>query len=133
MVQKQFILFLLCGGIASLANIGSRIVFSYWFGYSVAIIFAFMVGLATGFILFRILVFSNNKDSFKFNVISQIGWYLFVNALGLFQTWGISILLNNVVMPSIGYNFYPETSAHTVGVLVPVITSYIGHKFLTFR
>jgi VIT1/CCC1 family predicted Fe2+/Mn2+ transporter len=26
-----------------------------------------------------------------------------------------------------------EALAHLVGVLVPVVTSYFGHKFLTFR
>lgn len=133
MNKVQFFLFVLCGGIAAFANIGARVFFSLWINYSAAIILAFFVGMATAFILFRAFVFSGNKEQFQFNVISQIGWYLFINALGLLQTWGISVLLNNYIFLFMDFHFYKETTAHIIGVMVPIITSYLGHKFLTFR
>ena len=58
MNHKQFLSFIVCGGIAALANIASRIVFSLWMNYSLAIVFAFIVGMITAFILFRVFVFS---------------------------------------------------------------------------
>ena len=133
MNHKQFLSFIVCGGIAALANIVSRIVFSLWMNYSLAIVFAYIVGMITAFILFRVIVFSEKNDSYKFNVLTQILWYLFVNAIALLQTWAISIILYNVILPYFKYWFYPDTTAHIVGVMVPVVTSYIGHKFLTFR
>lgn len=135
MNHKQFLSFIVCGGIAALANIASRIVFSLWMNYSLAIVFAFIVGMITAFILFRVFVFSEKrkKDSYRFNVVTQILWYIFINAIALLQTWGISIILYSYIFPYFEYQLYPDTTAHIVGVMVPVITSYIGHKFLTFR
>ena len=133
MNHKQFLSFVVCGGIAALANIFSRIVFSLWMNYSIAIVFAYIVGMITAFILFRVFVFSEKKDSYRFNVLSQILWYIFVNAIALLQTWAISIILYSFIFPYFKYGFYPDTTAHIVGVMVPVVSSYIGHKFLTFR
>ena len=133
MHHKKFFYFIVCGGIAALANIVSRIIFSIWFNYSLAIVFAYIVGMITAFILFRVVVFSDDKISYRFNVVSQIMWYMFVNAIALAQTWVISIILYSIVFPYFKYIFFPDTTAHIVGVIVPVFTSYFGHKYLTFR
>jgi len=37
------------------------------------------------------------------------------------------------VLPSIGIVEHAEALAHLVGVLVPVVTSYFGHKRWSFR
>jgi len=37
------------------------------------------------------------------------------------------------VLPALGIHSYAEEIAHALGILAPVITSYLGHKHLTFR
>jgi len=55
---RQFALFLASGGVAAAMNWGSRFVFSRWMSFELAVVFAFCVGLATGFVLMRAFVFA---------------------------------------------------------------------------
>jgi putative flippase GtrA len=49
------------------------------------------------------------------------------------QTLVVSLTLAKWVLPRIGYSANPEGPAHLMGVMVPAVTSYFGHKFFTFR
>jgi putative flippase GtrA len=64
---------------------------------------------------------------------SQAGKFVGVNVLAVLQTLAISLLLARWLLPSLGIVEHAEALAHLAGVLVPVVTSYFGHKFLTFR
>ena len=127
--DPQFVRFVLAGGIAAAANFGSRFVFSYWVNYELAIILAYLVGMVVAFTLMRGHVF-NAKDKALF---PQINKFIGVNILAVLQTLIISVLLARWGLPALGIADNAEAIAHFVGVLVPVITSYLGHKFLTFR
>jgi putative flippase GtrA len=129
MVSRRFALFLLSGGLAAAANFVSRIVFSFWLPYPVAIVLGFMVGLVTAFVLMRKLAFTTTTNSTH----SQVMWFLFVNALALLQTFCVSLLLARWLLPALGMTKGVETLAHAVGVAIPVLTSYIGHMRLSFR
>lgn len=128
-VTKQFSYFLMSGGVAAGLNWGSRFLFSEFVRFEVAVVLAFLVGLLSGFILMRVFVF----DGIGKPVASQVGWYVIVNLFALLQTLAISVVLARWVLPSIGIVNGGEALAHLVGVLVPVVTSYFGHKLLTFR
>ena len=57
-----------------------------------------------------------------------------VNVVALLQTLIISLVLAHWVFPSSGITGeHAEALAHMIGVAVPVVTSYFGHKLLTFR
>jgi putative flippase GtrA len=127
--MKQFIRFLFAGGIAAGANFGSRFLFSLWVNYEIAIVLAFFVGLLTGFLLMRKLVFNANGKA----LMPQIVNFVVVNMLALLQTLLISVALVRWLFPEWGIVEQPEAIAHLIGVLAPVVTSYFGHKFLTFR
>lgn len=127
--NRQFLYFLTSGGFAAGLNIFSRILFSNFFSYEVAIILAFLVGLTSGFVLMRYFVFDGKRDA----VSGQAFRYIFVNILAVAQTFIVSIFLKDLII-----KFYPayvlaELIAHTIGVLVPVITSFFAHKWYTFR
>jgi putative flippase GtrA len=66
-------------------------------------------------------------------IVPQVGKYVAVNLFALVQTLVISLVLARWLLPSVGIVEHAEALAHLVGVLVPVVTSYFGHKFLTFR
>ena len=129
MIKSQFLLFVLSGGIAAGANFGSRFIFSNFFAYGIAIILAYLVGMLVAFILMREHVFKASEGPISQQIIKFAG----VNLLAVLQTLLISLLLARSVLPTIGIHDHAETLGHFLGVLMPVITSYYGHKYLTFR
>ena len=58
--------------------------------------------------------------------------FFLVNIIGLVQTFLFSFLLLKLFL-AINYTLYPELIAHIIGVIVPLFTSYIGHKYFSFR
>ncbi|MBF6025974.1 GtrA family protein [Lysobacter niastensis] len=127
--MKRFIYFAIAGGIAAAANFGSRILLGNVFNYSTSIVIAYVIGMITAFLLNRAFVFPEGNEG----IHKQAGWFIAVNMLAVLQTLGISLLLARVVFPSVGLDFHPETLAHAIGVIVPIFTSYLGHKTYTFR
>ena len=127
--MRRFIAYLLAGGVAALSNWSSRFLFSLWFNYPISIVLAFIVGLISGFVLMRWLVFDGARKS----AATQVPFYLLVNLLALVQTLCVSLILAKWVIPGVGLSIRPEGPAHLIGVLVPVVTSYFGHKYFTFK
>lgn len=128
MITRQFLLFLIAGGIAAAVNFGSRIVLSHWIHYLPAIVVAYCLGMATAFLLNRTMVFQQSGKALK----HQVTWFIIVNLAAVAQTIGISLLLARWLLPALGVDFHNETIAHAFGVAVPVVTSYFGHKHLSF-
>ena len=129
MITPQFMRFLVAGGMAAGANFGSRFVFSNFFSYGVAVFFAYLVGMLVAFLLMRGHVFNASQGPLALQVAKFVG----VNLVAVLQTLAISLLLARWVLPSVGIREHAEVIGHLVSVLVPVVTSYFGHKFLTFR
>lgn len=129
MISQRFLKFLITGGIAAAVNFGSRIVLGMWMGYVVSIIIAYCIGMVTAFILNRMFVFENPTNPLH----NQVGWFTAVNLAAVLQTLTVSLLLADYGLPALGLHQHNETIAHAFGVLVPVVTSYIGHKHLTFQ
>ncbi len=129
MITPDFIRFFVAGGIAAGANFGSRFFFSVFFSYSVAVIFAYIVGMLVAFLLMREYVFNSSKGPLQ----SQLTKFAMVNLFAIVQTLVISFLLARWALPSIGVEKQAEAFGHLVGVLVPIITSYMGHKNFTFK
>lgn len=128
-MSRQFIAFLVTGGVAAGINFGSRIVFSNWLNFSAAVVLAYLCGMVTAFMLARLFVFQAGNQS----VQRSAGFFVLVNLVAILQTWAISVLLLNVVLPWLGVTRFAPELAHGVGVVVPVFTSYLGHKRWSFR
>jgi putative flippase GtrA len=124
----EFVRFLLAGGAGALANLGSRWLFSLLVSYEIAVALAYLVGMATAFVIFRMYVFSASGKPLRNEVI----WFVLVNLAALAQVWLVSVGLYRHGLPAIGWTWHPDLVAHCVGVLVPIAASYIGHKHLTF-
>lgn len=127
--SKQFLLFLFTGGIAAAVNFGSRILYNQITSFSVAILLAYITGMLTAFILAKLFVFKDTQNS----VSKSAFYFTLVNLVAILQTWGVSMLLAYVLLPQIGISQYKNEIAHFVGVIVPVFTSYIGHKKWSFK
>lgn len=121
--------YLAAGGIAAAANYGSRFVFSLALPFELAVVAAYGVGMVTGFVLMRRYAFNATRNSTR----EQVLGYCVVNLLAVVQTVAVSSLLSRIVLPWLGTPGNHEAIAHAVGVAVPVVSSYFGHKWLTFR
>ena len=148
----------MAGGIAAGCNFGSRFLFSRYVDYEVAIVLAYLVGMLVAFILMRGQVFNARGK----RLLPQVLKFALVNVLAVVQTLIISLVLARWAFPLMGLEAWveghradfahaagvlapawasmdfstsgvAEALAHLVGVLVPVVTSYFGHKLLTFR
>lgn len=128
-LSHQFFMFLLTGGIAAAVNFGSRIIYSMWLPFSVAVILAYLTGMVTAFALAKLFVFKNSQQSMQRSAV----FFILVNVVAVAQTWGLSMLLLYVIFPAWSFTFYAPECAHAVGVAVPVFTSYIGHKRWSFK
>lgn len=126
---RQFARYLLAGGLAAAANYSSRFLFSLWVPFEIAVLLAFLVGLCTGFVLMRRYAFQGGSRS----LFSQAALYLSVNLFALVQTLIISSALLRLALPSLGVQQHADAIAHALGIAVPVVTSYFGHRLLTFR
>ena len=127
--RVRFARFAVAGGIAAAANIASRWVFSLALVYEFAVACAYLVGMTTAFVLNRAYVFDRPENG----VAGQFVRFAAVNALAFAQVWGVSVGLDRLVFPAIGWTWHAETVAHTIGVLSPIATSYLGHKHFSFR
>lgn len=128
-MTKQFLLFLLSGGLAAFFNWASRFIFSIWMPFELAVVASFLVGLGSGFLMMRFYVF----DGIRKPVVPQASMYTVINMLALVQTLVISSIFARSVLPYLGVVSNTEAIAHLIGILVPVMTSYIGHKYWSFR
>ena len=124
----QLLAFIVAGGIAALVNIASRIAFNLVMPYEAAILVAYVCGMTTAYLLNKQFVFSASGRG----VTSEYMRFTLVNLVAVAQVWIVSVGLARLIFPAIGFMWHDETVAHTIGVLVPVITSYLGHKHFSF-
>jgi len=128
-MSRQFLVFLLTGGTAAAVNFCSRIVYNQWMGFSAAVVCAYLTGMVTAFVLAKLFVFRESRQS----AARTVGFFVLVNVVAVAQTWAISVGLLYWVLPRLGVTAYASDIAHAVGVMVPVFTSYLGHKRWSFR
>jgi putative flippase GtrA len=128
-MTRQLALFLVSGGIAAALNWGSRFLFSLWMPFAWAVVCAYGVGMASGFVLMRTIAFEGRGKP----ALPQAGRYAVVNAGALAQTWIVSVALARWALPAIGVHEQAEAIGHLVGVLFPAVTSYFAHRMYTFR
>lgn len=128
-MRREFARFLVAGGLAALANALSRMAFSLALPLEAAVVLAYLVGMATAFLLMRSRVFPPGEGSVR----RQAGRFAAVNALALLQTFVVTLLLARWLLPGMGLGSHVEDIAHVIGVAVPIVTSYLGHKHYSFR
>jgi putative flippase GtrA len=127
--SARFLKFLIAGGVAAAVNFGSRIVFNHWLPFSTAIVLAYVVGMVTAFVLTKTFVFTESVQSTS----KSVGFFILVNLVAVLQTWIVSVALAYYILPWVGVTWHTREIAHLFGVVVPVFTSYVGHKRWSFR
>lgn len=127
--SKQFISFLFAGGFAAIVNFGSRFFYNEYMSFGNAVIVAYITGMITAFTLSKFFVFEKSIHAMH----KEFFYFTLVNVVAIIQTYAISIGLAEYFFPHIGFTYYPEAVAHAIGVVFPVFSSFIGHKYFTFK
>lgn len=121
--------FLLAAGASVPVNLASRVLFSLFVPFTVAIVLSQIVGMFVAYGLTRAFVFKSTRTSFA----SELARFAVVNLFALAQMWVVSVATLYAILPAIGYNFFNELTAHAIGLFSTSITSFFGHKFYSFR
>ena len=96
--------------------------------FSVAVAVAYLTGMTTAFILAKLFVFKNSQQQIR----RSVWMFSLVNLIAVAQTWAISLGLVHI-LPLIGFTQFINEISHGIGIVIPVFTSYIGHKHWSFR
>lgn len=126
---KRLLRFAGAGGVAAVANVVSRVLFSRFASYAVAITAAYLVGMIVAFTLSRLFVFESGEGTWKKELVR----FSLVNAASFLQVWIVSLGLAEWLFPKMGFHWHSETVAHAIGVVSPILFSYLGHKHFSFR
>jgi len=127
---RRFARFLALGGCAALANWLSRFPLEKIMPFPAAVAVAYMIGMVIAFTLFRRFVFPASPLPLE----RQVKFFVLVNIAGIAQVLGVSVALVYYLFPALGFaGPFAEAMGHAIAIGVPTISSYFGHKFLTFR
>lgn len=130
--NKEFIVFVLCGGFSAIFNLLSRIWLNLYMTYPAAIAVSYMIGMLIAFTLNKILVFRQGNSG-KRHAVSEFCRFALVNCISLVQTMLVALLFREIIFPFAGIHFYASEVAHFIGLASTTFTSFIGHKFFTFQ
>lgn len=128
MVLGEFGRFLVTGGIAAGANVVSRWLFDFVMPFEVAVVVAYLVGMTTAYVLAKLFVFEASGRSARDEFLR----FAIVNVVALVQVWLVSVGLARYLFPAVGFTWYADDIAHMIGVVIPAITSYLGHRHFSF-
>lgn len=127
---RRFMLFIALGGCAAAVNWLSRFPLERVMPFAAAVVAAYMIGMVIAFTLFNRFVFPATPRP----IADQIKFFVLVNIAGIAQVWAVSMGLVYWLFPALGVaGALAEPLGHAIAIGVPTISSYFGHKFLTFR
>ncbi len=127
-ISTQFLKFLFAGGIAACVNFGSRFIYNQWMGFSAAVVLAYITGMITAFILAKYFVFRQSQMPLQYSVLR----FLLINLLAVAQTLVVSLALLFYVLRWLDITMMAKEIAHAIGIIVPLFSSFIGHKYWSF-
>lgn len=124
----EFGRFLITGGIAAGVNLAARWALDFAMSYELAVAVAYLFGMATAYLLARLLVFERSGRSAG----SEMVRFAIVNLFALAQVWLVSVGLARLLFPAVGFVWHADDIAHVIGVAIPAVTSYLGHRHFSF-
>lgn len=127
--SRQFFYFLVAGGIAAIVNFSVGLAFSGMLPYHGDIILGHLSGMVVAFFLFESKVFGRSSESRQIEATT----FVIVNIFSIIQTWFVYVGLHAYVFPALNMTLHPQILARMIAIAIPVFTSFIGHKYLTFK
>lgn len=129
-LANRFLRFILLGGVAAGVNFLSRFAWSHVMPFTYAVPAAYITGMIVAFLLFRTFVFPQSPTPMH----KQVTGFVLVNIFGIIQVWLVSLALASYLLPRLGFSIiWSQAIGHGIAILVPVFSSYLGHKHLSFK
>lgn len=125
---RRFAGFVVTGGLAAVANLAARWLLSHTMPYAPAVTLAYLVGMATAYLLARAYVFKPAGH----RRAGEVARFAMVNAVSFLVVLGVSVGLADWLLPAIGWRWHAAEVAHLLGVMSPVALSYYAHKHFSF-
>lgn len=126
---RRFTAFVVTGGVAAGVNLASRWLFSHALSYALAVTLAYIVGMATAYLLAKLFVFTTSGRHWRVEATR----FAIVNAGSFAVVLAVSVALARLVLPALGWTWHAENLAHLIGVASPIALSYYAHKHFSFR
>lgn len=127
-LTKQFLGFLIAGGVAALLHWIIRIILSIWLPFSLAVISAYGFGIAIAFLLNSYFVFPNSNRP-RWN---QSRDFILINLAFSPVVWLASIYFNNWLKLLWALK-YSQEIAHAFAITLPVYITFLIYKYFTFK
>ncbi len=127
--SRLFVTFVCASGLAALVNLLSGVLFRQFVSYELSIVLAYPCGIVTAYLLNRIFVFGRGDHRQPV----EVAFFVLVNVFSVMLTYVVSVSLYQYLLPAIGLDWYRAEIAHLFGVASPALTSFIGHKYVTFH
>jgi putative flippase GtrA len=124
----QFLAFLVVGTTAAFINWSSRILFSFWLTYPIAVFIAYLLALACAFILNKYYVFPKSDRPLN----KQMRDFFLTNIAFLPVVWSAAIMLAKFI-PHIFVTQYTEEIAHAIAIAIPMFATFLIYKFIAFK
>lgn len=128
LLSSEFLKFLLTGGVAAFVNLAARWLLNLMMSYEIAVVVAYLIGMITAYTFSKLFVFEASGRT----VQDEFARFALVNLAALVQVWLVSVGLARLAFPALGFDWYAEDIAHLIGVAVPAVTSYFGHRHFSF-
>ena len=126
--NKEFILFILTGGLSATINLSSRIIISNFLIFEISVLISYLIGMITAYYLAKKYVFLNSKKSYK----KSLPIFALVNLVAVLQTFFISKYIRIWLMNIFNNLIIIDFISHLCGVIFPIFSSFFGHKYITF-
>lgn len=126
--SKQFMIFLVIGGLAALVNFISRYLINKVIPFTYSVLLAYIIGMITAFLLQKTFTFLTGEKGLS----RQFSYFIIINLFGMAQTFIISLALAEYLFPKYINIKYPYEISHLIGLAVPMFSSFLGHKYISF-
>jgi putative flippase GtrA len=129
LMTRQFVLFVLAGSVAAFLHWGSRILLNHFMEFRLALVAAYVIGIAAAFLLNKWFVFPDSGQGLSV----EFRYFVFFNVAAFPLVWGASVLLAEYAMPAVRFVWHPREVAHAIAIALPLVVNFFLHKFITFK
>lgn len=127
---REFSRFFAVGIIATIANIAAVWFACFFVSYEIALLAGIAAGVTISFTLSKLFAFSSRSWE---RAGGEAVRFLIVYALGCAINWGVAVVCGQFLLAR---GLAPQTAeigGALVGAGTMVLTSYFGHRFITYR
>ena len=131
-ISKQFLRFLLVGGIAALANFFSRFLFQTYFPYTPSVALAFTLGTIISFILNKTFTFASYDEKTSIQLIKFLLAGIVCVALASIIAY-LGMAFYHIARISFVTEKKMESIVHIIAIGLTTIYNFLAMKFFSFR